>query len=212
MRRSIQREKVIQILQLLGHGELHPETPVGELSVGAQQLVEIARALVMQAKLIVFDEPTSSLAQHDVEKLFEVIGKLKEKNIGIVYISHFLEEIAEICDQYTVLRDGEVVGSDQVEGTSEEEIISLMVGRNVDDLYPAVEHSPGEPILSLKNLSGVKLPKNIDFEIRRGEIFGIAGLVGAGAYRIVASDLWVGSDPKWHHSYRGSRCGGRFST
>lgn len=178
-RRSQQR-RIHDVLRLLGHPDLRPETPVQGLSIAAQQLVEIARALVMDAKLIVFDEPTSSLTRHDTEKLFEVIQKLKAAGVGIVYISHFLEEIREICDSFTVLRDGEVVGGGELAAVTEVEIISLMVGRSVNDLFPKVPHEPGEVLLVVDKLSGETSPKKISFELRRGEILGIAGLVGAG--------------------------------
>jgi ribose transport system ATP-binding protein len=180
LNRRAQRERVQNALNLLGHPELHPETPIRALSAGARQLVEIARALVMQAKLIVFDEPTSSLAQHDVQHLFDVIRKLRQSRIAIIYISHFLEEIREVCNRYTVLRDGRLVGAGNVRDTSEEHIVSLMVGRRVDELFPTVPHTAGDVILSLDELCGRKFPKNVSLQLRRGEILGIAGLVGAG--------------------------------
>jgi ribose transport system ATP-binding protein len=178
--RPAQRVKVYQSLLTLGHPELSPQALVRDLSVGAQQLVEIARALVMNARLIVFDEPTSSLTGQDVERLFRVIHTLRESGIGIVYISHFLEEIREICDRYTVLRDGEVVGTGDLAGATEKQIVALMVGRSVDELFPTVPHKPGDLILSLESLSGPESPRDVSLQLRRGEILGIAGLVGAG--------------------------------
>ncbi|HND51933.1 MAG TPA: sugar ABC transporter ATP-binding protein [Pirellulaceae bacterium] len=180
LRRGEQRRRVRSALDLLGHPDLHPGVRVGDLSVGAQQLVEIARALVLQARLIVFDEPTSSLAQRDVKHLFRVIRKLRESGIGVVYISHFLEEIRQICDRYAVLRDGRSVGAGLLSGVTENEIVSLMVGRSVDDLFPTVPHEPGEAILKVDRLSGLRIPTDVSFEVRRGEILGLAGLVGAG--------------------------------
>jgi ribose transport system ATP-binding protein len=180
LNRSQQRRRVAEALSLLGHAELHPQTPVGRLSVGAQQLVEIARALVSRAKVIVFDEPTSSLAQHDAEHLFGVIEKLRQSGLGIVYISHFLEEVRRVCQRYTVLRDGQVAGSGLLADTSEAQMVTMMVGRSVDELFPRVPHQPGEPILSLEQLCGRRLPREVSFNLRRGEILGIAGLVGAG--------------------------------
>lgn len=178
--RRAQHPPVRDALDILGHPELRPETPVRALSVGAQQLVEIARALVMDARLIVFDEPTSSLTQHDAEHLFEVIHRLKETGIGIVYISHFLEEIREVCDSYVVLRDGHHVGKGELSEAGEEQIVSMMVGRSVEDLFPSVPHTSGEVVLSLASLSGRELPHDVTFDLRRGEILGISGLVGAG--------------------------------
>lgn len=180
LRRSQQRPRVLEVLAKLGHPELQPDAPVAQLSVGAQQLVEIARALIGEAKVIVFDEPTSSLTQQDASHLFDVVRRLRESGIGIVYISHFLEEVRQICDRYTVLRDGRSVGSGELENVSEAEIVSLMVGRTVDELFPSVPHEPGDTLVKIRNLTGEKMPREVSLEIRRGEILGITGLVGAG--------------------------------
>jgi ribose transport system ATP-binding protein len=193
LRRAEQQERVGDALSLLGHPELRPEMPVGRLSVGTQQLVEIARALVRDAKVIVFDEPTSSLAGQDVQRLFDVIRKLKASGLGIIYISHFLEEVREICDRCTILRDGQVAGTASLADVTEPEIVSLMVGRSVDELFPQVPHEPGEVVLSLAGLSGDPLPKEVSFELRRGEILGIAGLVAAGRTELLRSVF--GLDP-----------------
>ena len=178
--RAAQRLRVKQALDLLGHPHLKPETRVGDLPIAVQQLVEIARALVSESKVIVFDEPTSSLTRQDVEHLFAVIRKLREAGLGIVYISHFLEEIRQVCDCYSVLRDGRSVGQGELAGTTDTQIVSLMVGRGVADLFPTVAHTPGEVLLSLKGLSGARSPQNVTLELRRGEILGLAGLIGAG--------------------------------
>jgi ribose transport system ATP-binding protein len=180
LHRKTQRPRVVEALQLLGHPDLRPEMPVQELSLAAQQLVEIARALVMDAKLIVFDEPTSSLTQKDADHLFHVIRKLRDEGIGVIYISHFLEEVREVCDRYTVLRDGQSVGTGELAATSEAEIVALMVGRNVGELFPAVPHELGPPLLSLERLSGRHVPIDVSLEVLSGEILGIAGLVGSG--------------------------------
>ena len=178
--RRTQREKVRKALETLGHPDLRPETPVGQLSIAQQQLVEIARALAADSKVIVFDEPTSSLTRQDVEHLFAVIRKLRDAGLGIVYISHFLEEIRQVCDGYSVLRDGRSVGSGELTGTTDTQIVSLMVGRGVSELFPTVPHSPGESLLTVTSLSGERSPSDITFELRRGEILGLAGLIGAG--------------------------------
>ncbi len=180
LRRREQRRLAREALDRLGHTDLRPETPVHRLSVGEQQLVEIARALVLRARLIVFDEPTSSLTEHDAARLFEVIRALKAGGVGIVYISHFLEEIREVCDHYTVLRDGQTAGAGRVADVTEDEIVSLMVGRTVADLFPTVSHAPGDVVLTVEGLSGNRYPRDVSLELRRGEILGIAGLVGAG--------------------------------
>ena len=178
--RQAQRRRVREVLELLGHPELRPDSPVRGLSVGAQQLVEIARALVRQARIVVFDEPTSSLTKPDVERLFAVIGRMRAAGIGVVYISHFLEEIREVCDRYTVLRDGRSVGSGELAGIDESGIVRLMVGRDVSELFPQVPRQPGEVVLKVERLTGTRLPTAVDFTVRRGEILGFAGLVGAG--------------------------------
>lgn len=177
---SAQRDRVRQALERLGHANLPLDVPVRRLSVAMQQLVEIARALVFDAKLIVFDEPTSSLAAHDVRRLFEVIRNLKASGLGIVYISHFLEEIRQIADHYTVLRDGKVTGSGALAGAQERQIIELMIGRDVQELFPKVPHTPGNSVFTVKDLTGRVMPRGVSFDLRRGEILGIAGLIGAG--------------------------------
>jgi ribose transport system ATP-binding protein len=178
--RGEQRRRVREALGMLGHADLPLDLPVRRLSVGLRQVVEIARALVADAKLIVFDEPTSSLSQHDAERLFAVIGRLKASQIAVVYISHFLEEIRAVADRYTVLRDGRTVGGGRVRDVDQRQIVALMVGRSVEELFPLVPHRPGETLLSIEGLSGRKSPRDVTMDIRRGEIFGIAGLVGAG--------------------------------
>jgi ribose transport system ATP-binding protein len=180
LRHAVQRPQVRAALALLGHPELEPATPVRRLSVGAQQLVEIARALVGQARVIVFDEPTSSLARSDAERLFDVIGKLRATGIGIVYISHFLEEVRRVCQKYVVLRDGQAVGRGDLAGVTQSQLVSQMVGRNVEDLFPTIPHTPGEVVLSLTDIVGQREPRGVTLELHRGEILGIAGLVGAG--------------------------------
>jgi ribose transport system ATP-binding protein len=178
--RREQRRRVHEALSALGHAYLNPKTIVGQLSVGAQQLVEIARAIVFDARLIVFDEPTSSLPARDVANLFRVIHKLRDSGRAIVYISHFLEEVREIADRFTVLRDGESAGTGNLADTTDEEIVSLMVGRSVDDLFPQVDYSRGELLLSIRKLSGQTTPTDVSLDLHGGEIVGIAGLVGAG--------------------------------
>jgi ABC-type multidrug transport system ATPase subunit len=136
--RAAQRIHVRAALARVGHADLPPETRVGRLSVGMQQLVEIARALASEASVIVFDEPTSSLAKSDVERLFEVIARLRQEGLGVIYISHFLEEIRRVCDSYTVLRDGETVDRGRLAAVSEAHLVAKMAGRKIDELYPLI--------------------------------------------------------------------------
>jgi ribose transport system ATP-binding protein len=179
--------RVRQALDWLGQGQISPQTPLRQLNIGQQQLVEIARALVTDAKLVIMDEPTSSLTAEDTRALFGVIRKLKQRGVSVIYISHFLEEVQEICDRYTVLRDGQTVASGEMRATTIPEIIRHMVGRPVTELYPRATHTQGETLLEVTGLSAAPQPKNVSFSLRRGEILGLAGLVGAGRSEVVRS-------------------------
>ncbi|HTM54724.1 MAG TPA: sugar ABC transporter ATP-binding protein [Pirellulales bacterium] len=189
LQQKAQRARVERALAQLGRADLPLDVPVGRLSVPDQQVIEIARALAVEAKVIVFDEPTSSLTRHDVENLFAVIGKLKQSGIAIIYISHFLEEISRVADRYLVLRDGTVAGGGELAGVTGAQIVSLMVGRSVDDLFPTVTHTPGDVLLKVDHLSRADMPRDVSFELRRGEILGIAGLVGSGRTELVRALL-----------------------
>ncbi len=178
--RGRQRERVRGVLRDVGLGNLSPTAVVGDQSVATQQLLEVARALASDARIILFDEPTSSLPQKDVTRLFDIIRRLKEQGIGVVYISHFLEEVREVADAYSVLRDGRHVGSGRIDEVTDPQIVSMMVGRDVSELYPQVPHSPGEAWAQFDAITGDPYPKDVSITLRRGEIFGIAGLVGAG--------------------------------
>jgi ribose transport system ATP-binding protein len=175
-----QRRRVEAALALLAHPEIRSDTPIYRLSPGACQLVEVARALVVDARVIVFDEPTSSLSRRDTEHLFDVIRRLRGRGVSIVYISHFLEELQQIADRYTVLRDGRSAGTGSVAGTRFEAIIEQMVGRRLQELYPRVPHTIGEPVFQVQDLSGKRLPIQVSLTLCRGQIVGIFGLVGAG--------------------------------
>lgn len=183
--RRRQRHIVRIALDRVGLQDLDPTAIVGKLSVATQQLIEIARALTSNAKIILFDEPTSSLPRADVHRLFTIIRQLRSQGLGIVYISHFLEEVREIADRYCVLRDGRHVGEGNVAEITDQQIISLMVGRDVSELYPKVPHQVGPIVLKARNLCGQKYPRKVDLELFSGEIFGIAGLVGAGRTELV---------------------------
>ncbi len=174
------RTKAVEALSAVGLDRIDPKLTVKQLSIGQQQLVEIARAVALECRVLVLDEPTSSLAAKDIENLFQLVKTLSSKGIAVIYISHFLEEVKSISDRFTVLRDGESVESGVTETTSEESIISLMVGRNVDDLYPRNNHSASDVVLEVTQLSGLLKPKSASLQLRRGEVLGIAGLIGAG--------------------------------
>ncbi len=178
--RKASREKIRRVLEFLCHPEIAPDIPVRNLSVSARQVVEIARALVSQARILVMDEPTSSLSREDTGRLFEIIRKLRQEGVGIIYVSHFLEEVLEIADRFTVLRDGRVAGQGLVSGTSVEELIQLMIGRRLSELYPRRPRQPGEIILRSQSVMSSRMAQPVSLEVRRGEILGVAGLVGAG--------------------------------
>jgi ribose transport system ATP-binding protein len=174
------REIASSALREVGLEHVAPERPVGELSIAEQQLVEIARAVAVGCKALVLDEPTSSLTQKDVRKLFDLVNRLKARGVAVIYISHALEEVEELCDEFTVMRDGETVGHGPVADTPVDRIISMMVGRDVEELYPRSPRAQGEPILELHQLQGAKLPREATLTLHRGEVVGIAGLIGAG--------------------------------
>jgi ribose transport system ATP-binding protein len=178
--RAKQRQRVIDALHQVGLHHLSPTARTGDQSVATQQLIEVARALVGDAKIILFDEPTSSLPAADVERLFQIIERLREKGLAILYISHFLEEVRRIADDYAVLRDGRSVGQGTLDSITDDQIISLMVGRDVDELFPSVPHQIGDVRMEVEHLSGRPMPTDVSLSLRRGEIFGVAGLVGAG--------------------------------
>ncbi|HEX7329858.1 MAG TPA: sugar ABC transporter ATP-binding protein [Pyrinomonadaceae bacterium] len=170
------------VLKTFHHADIHPEKRVGDLSVAARQIVEISRALAAQARIILMDEPTSSLQREDVSHLFTLIRKLSSEGISVIYISHFLEEVRQISDRFTVLRDGRSVATGEIANTSDDELIAKMVGRAQQTLFP-VRTPPSktpETILEVRNLSSPPLLKDASFDLRRGEILGIAGLMGSG--------------------------------
>lgn len=174
------REQAASLLQQIG-ARIDPERDVGGLTMPEQQLVEIARALGANARVLIMDEPTASLAAEETENLYGVINRLRQAGVGIIYISHRLEELAVIADRVTVLRDGAVVGTDQMADVDRDELIRLMVGRELSTVYPKRSVKQGEVVLELRALAcranGVN---GIDLTLRAGEIVGLAGLVGAG--------------------------------
>jgi ribose transport system ATP-binding protein len=174
------RRRVQEALAVLEHPEIRPDSPISRLSPGAQQLVEIARALLIDVRILVLDEPTSSLTQEDARRLFALVRRLRQRGVTVVYISHFLEEVQEIADRFTVLRDGRSVGSGLVSEFSQQKIIELMVGRSLEEQFPHVPHAIGEPVLQLQEVAGLELPCGVSLTLRRGEVLGIAGIVGSG--------------------------------
>ena len=175
------KKRASDALTEIGLGDVDPKTEVRDLSLARQQMVEIARAIALDCQVLVLDEPTSSLTRGDIEQLFALINRLKARGISIIYISHFLEEVKEISDRITILRDGESVGSKMTNNVQADEIVAMMVGREVSDLYPRSARSQdGEVVLDVSELTGGVKPKSASLKVRRGQVFGIAGLVGAG--------------------------------
>jgi ribose transport system ATP-binding protein len=210
LRRGEGRRRVRDALAVLEHPEIQPDSPVTRLGPGAQQLVEIARALLMDVRVLVLDEPTSSLTQADAQRLFALVRRLRDRGVSVVYISHFLEEVQQIADCFTVLRDGRSVGGGPVADFAPGRIIEMMVGRSLTDQFPRVPHAPGAPILELDDLSGAKQPRGVSLTLHRGEILGVAGIVGAGRTELLRAVF--GLDPVRSgrvvvRSYQGRRPG-----
>ena len=161
---------------------VNPKTIMRTMSVSQRQMVEIAKAVSYNAKLIVLDEPTSSLTEREVKKLFSIIRALQKKGVSFIYISHKMDEVFEVCDEVAVLRDGKMILSKPVAETDMNEIISAMVGRSLDKRFPDVDNEPGEDFLKIENLKTKYAPvlEDISFTVRKGEILGLYGLVGAG--------------------------------
>ncbi|QCX33196.1 sugar ABC transporter ATP-binding protein [Caloramator sp. E03] len=157
-----------------------PKTLTKELTVGEMQMVEIIKAVSKDAKIIIMDEPTTALTEVETEKLFKIIERLKNNNVAIIYISHRMEEIFKICDKITVLRDGTFIGEEDVKGITKDKLISMMVGRKLEEQFPRIDTKIGNSILKVENLSMKDKIKDVSFELFEGEILGIAGLMGSG--------------------------------
>ena len=161
--------------------DIDPRALLGDLSVGQMQSVEIAKAVSMQARVVIFDEPTSSLSDNEVEALFRIMNDLRDKGVAMVYISHKMDEIKRIADDITIMRDGTYVGTWPAAELTTDQIIEKMVGRELTNVYPKKQSEPGEIVLEVKNLCSIheKSFQNISFKLRKGEILGFGGLVGA---------------------------------
>jgi D-xylose transport system ATP-binding protein len=184
------------------HLPIDPRTPVGSLGIGQQQLVEIAKALSQNAKILVLDEPTAALTESEVETLFAILDKLKSRGVGMIYISHKLDEVFKIGDRITVLRDGRTVGTERRENLTKEKVIALMVGREVGDIFPKTSHEFGETALEIKHLTAFdadpphkKSVDDVSFSVKKGEVLGIAGLMGAGRSELLMAifGAWLGA-------------------
>jgi ABC-type sugar transport system ATPase subunit len=169
----------VKALEKLGQNDISPNAIVKNLSIAQRQVVEIAKAITANAQIVLMDEPTSSISQSDADKLMNIIRGLRDDGVTIIYISHRLHEIDGIADRITVLRDGDLVGTVNKTDVTERDLISMMVGRELTNMYPKVEVPIGEPALRVENLSSEGAFRGVSFEVRKGEIFGIGGLVGA---------------------------------
>jgi len=175
-----------KVFQELGV-KIEPDVRCGDLSVSKRQMIEIAKAVSYGSRIIVFDEPTSSLSDEEAEVLFGIIDRLKKKGAGIIYISHKMEEILKICDTVTIMRDGEHIATKSTEGLTTDEIIGLMVGRQLTDRYPKRSPKLGDELLRCDSLSALPIPKSASFTLRAGEILGVAGLEGSGRTELLES-------------------------
>ncbi|POZ93404.1 sugar ABC transporter ATP-binding protein [Petrotoga halophila] len=163
---------------------INPNDKLKKFTIGVQQMIEIARATYKESKVIIMDEPTSSLSQNEVEKLFEVIRNLKQKGVSIIFVSHRLEEIFEIADKVSVLRDGRLVETNNISDLNRDKIVEMMVGRKVENFYIKKEHEIGKTIMKVENLSGEGF-EDVSFEVNEGEVLGFSGLIGAGRSEIM---------------------------
>jgi rhamnose transport system ATP-binding protein len=178
--------------------DLDPEQPARGLSIADQQLVEIAKALSFDARVLIMDEPTAALTGSEVSRLFGVVRTLREQGAAVLFISHRLEEIFELCQRVTTLRDGTWISSEPLAGLTEDDLVRRMVGRDLDELYPKQETETGEAALTVRRLTREGIFTDVSFEVRRGEIVGLAGLVGAGrsevARAVFGVDRWDGGE------------------
>ncbi|MHB1103723.1 MAG: sugar ABC transporter ATP-binding protein [Devosia sp.] len=184
---NLMRRRARQLLDSLDSPDLDVDVKVGTLSVANRQRVEIAKALSQDAEVLIMDEPTAALADADVRRLMTVIKRLRERGVGIVYVSHKLPEIFELADRVTVLRDGALIGTRPIGEVTAQSLVTMMVGREIDQLFPKPEPQVGETLLKVSNLSFGDRVKDISFELKRGEILGIAGLVGSGRTELALS-------------------------
>lgn len=187
--RKIMREQARKALDLIGLDD-DIETPMGQLGVAHQQMVEIAKALMQDASILILDEPTAALTKQESEHLFAIMDDLRKKNVGMVFISHHLDEIARVGDVVTVLRDGKYIDTVPA-STPEPELVRLMVGRSITDQFPRTTFPVGEPLLQVKGLNRAGDIRDVSFEVRAGEVVGLAGLVGAGRTEVLRAIFGV---------------------
>ena len=197
-------KQAYQLLKRLGaHRHIDPNELVKDLTVGEQQIVEIAKALATDARILIMDEPSAVLPSRDLDRLFSVIKTLRDEGQGIIYISHRLNEIFELADRVTVLKDGQTMATKNVAETDEDELVRLMVGRELTDMYPPVDNKPGEVLLEVRDLCMENTVFDISFQVREGEVVGLAGLGGSGRTTVCRSLVGLGNIHSGQVLYRG---------
>ena len=185
---KIMRREAAKFLEKL-NAPLNVRAPVSSLSVAEQQIVEIARALSQNARIIIMDEPSATLTEHELTNLFQTIRELAASGVAVIYISHRLGEIFEICQRVTILRDGSWIASEPLENLTQEKIVQMMVGRSIGQEFPREKTTPGDILLELQGVTSGKRVKNVSLQVRAGEIVGIAGLVGSGRTELAKAIL-----------------------
>ena len=178
------RKKAKEVLDMMGV-DINPAAVMSELSVGQQQMIEICKALMVDAKVIIMDEPTAALTQSETDALFKVIHSLRKKGVSMVYISHRMEEIFELCDRITVLRDGSYIGTEEIKDIDMNDIVKMMIGREIGERFPARDVKLGKEVLKVDKLTSPGVFHDISFSVRAGEVLGVSGLMGAGRTEIM---------------------------
>ncbi|MDY4770968.1 MAG: sugar ABC transporter ATP-binding protein [Lachnospiraceae bacterium] len=178
------RKKAKEVLDMMGV-DINPAAVMSELSVGQQQMIEICKALMVDAKVIIMDEPTAALTQSETDALFKVIHSLRKKGVSMVYISHRMEEIFELCDRITVLRDGSYIGTEEIKDIDMNDIVKMMIGREIGERFPARDVKLGKEVLKVEKLTSPGVFHDISFSVRAGEVLGVSGLMGAGRTEIM---------------------------
>ena len=190
--RADSNRRALQVLDAFGRPDISPEAKVAGLPLPARQVVEICRAISANARFVLMDEPTSSLQRQDVDRLFDLIRRMRAEGISIVFISHFLEEVREVADRFTVLRDGQSAGAGALSDVDDAHLITMMVGRAITEFFPGRQHSAGDTVMKVTNLASPPGLIDASFELRRGEVLGIAGLMGSGRTEMVRALFGLG--------------------
>lgn len=203
--RKLRRKRTKELLEYMDL-DFDPDTKMGSLSIAKKQLIEILKAISRNSNVIIMDEPTSALTNIEAEMLFTKIRELQKKMIAFVFISHRLEEVFKLCDEFTVLRDGKYIGSGKIKDVNKDKLISMMVGREVKNIYPPISREKNNVVFKVENLSCGTVFQDISFEIKEGEILGFAGMMGAGRSEIVSSIFGMHPKDKGEIYLDGQKC------